>query len=137
MNKLILTLIRDTYNKGSTIGELYANGAFVGYTLEDALRVVKIKHETAIPEGLYKVITSISTRFGKKMPQVLNVPNFRGIRIHGGNTDENTSGCPLLGLNRDDENIWDCSQVNKDLIELIDQYEETFLCVVNYDMSNV
>jgi len=94
------------------MGSLYANGVFVGYTLEDALRVVKIKHETAIEVGIYKVVLSLSNRFKKVMPEVLNVPNFKGVRVHGGNRDNNTSGCPLLGAKRTDSYIFECSKVN-------------------------
>lgn len=132
-NKLILTLIRNTYNLKNTIGELYANGAFLGYTLEDALRVIKIKHETAIPTGMYKVVLSHSNRFGRIMPEVLSVPSFEGIRVHGGNTDKNTSGCPLLGKHKTKDSVYECSEVNEELIRIIGQHKETFLCVVNYE----
>jgi len=31
------------------------------------------------------------------MLRVMNVPGFSGVRLHAGNTEENTDGCILLG----------------------------------------
>ena len=132
VNKLILTLVRDIVNKNNTLGKLYANGEFLGYTLEDALRPVKIKGETAIPFGFYKVTLSMSNRFGRIMPLLHDVRGFSGVRIHGGNDEHDTEGCPLLGISRNKNNIWNCSQVNKDLINLIGEYDETYISVVMY-----
>jgi hypothetical protein len=84
----------DTY----TIGKMTIDGIFFCYTLEDKVRSEKIKGKTAIPEGTYSVIIDRSTRFGRDMPHILNVPNFEGIRIHSGNTDLDTDGCILIGL---------------------------------------
>lgn len=84
----------------STIGELLIDGIFECYTLEDIERPVKIKSETAIPKGTYKVIINQSNRFKRLMPLVLNVPNFEGIRIHSGNTNHDTEGCILVGRTR-------------------------------------
>lgn len=84
----------------STIGELTIDGKFECYTLEDKERDVKIKCETAIPKGTYKVIINQSNRFKKLLPLVLNVPNFEGIRIHPGNTNHDTEGCILVGRTR-------------------------------------
>ena len=136
MNKLILTLVRDTINEDNTIGSLYANGEFVGYTLEDALRPFKIKGKTAIPFGFYKVVLSKSTRFGRVMLEILDVRGFSGIRIHGGNDEFDTDGCPLLGTHRSETSIWNCSKVNRDLIELVDDYDECFISVV-HDSSKI
>ena len=82
MSKLILTLVREYVNKENTIGSLYANGELVGYTLEDAMRTIKIPKETAIPCGFYKVSLSMSNRFGRLMPLIHDVSGFSGVRIH-------------------------------------------------------
>ena len=85
-----------------TIGKLYIDGAYFCDTLEDTVRPagVKIASKTAIPAGTYKVKKTMSPRFKKILPEILNVPNFSGVRIHSGNTAADTDGCLLLGLNR-------------------------------------
>ena len=67
----------------------YANGAY------------KVKDRSAIPEGRYAVVISFSPKFKQWLPILLGVPKFDGIRIHAGNTSEDTEGCILVGKNRE------------------------------------
>ena len=87
-----------------TIGKLFVDGKYFCDTLEDQCRDLdreeKVMHETAIPAGTYEVVVNVSVRFERKLPLLLDVPYFSGIRIHRGNTDKDTSGCILVGENK-------------------------------------
>lgn len=90
-----------------TIGELRIDGdaSRACWTLEDVVREVpgvpvidwKVPEKTAIPVGKYRLIVNRSERFKRAMPLLLDVEGFTGVRIHPGNTDENTEGCILVG----------------------------------------
>lgn len=101
-----LTLVRINYNDKTTIGRLYINNEFFCYTLEDRVRPkgVKVYSETAIPSGIYKVIVSYSPKFKKLLPEILNVPMFSGIRMHGGLNANSSAGCVILAKELVDEN---------------------------------
>lgn len=101
-----LLLIRNVYTEESTIGELYVNGKFECFTLEDKPRAVKIDGKTAIPTGIYQVIIDFSTRFQQEMPHLLDVPNYSGIRIHPGNIAEDTHGCILVGTTKSENKLY-------------------------------
>lgn len=101
-----LTLVRQASVGGATLGRLYIDGVYACATLEDEVREVagkpvvdwKIKNVTAIPSGVYRVVLENSARFGPDTPTLLDVPGFQYIRMHAGNTSEDTEGCILLGL---------------------------------------
>lgn len=97
---MTITIKRLYKSDNSTIGEMTIDGKWECYTLEDKERDIKIKSETAIPKGTYKVIINQSNRFKRLLPLVLNVPGFEGIRIHPGNTNHDTEGCILVGRTR-------------------------------------
>ena len=94
-----------------TFGELAIDGAAVCHTLEDQVRPAgtKVPNETAIPFGRFKVIIDMSTRFGRLMLHILDVPGFTGVRVHGGNTEADTDGCILVGMSADGKEIYNCA----------------------------
>ena len=93
-----LKLERFEYGSTFTIGRFYIDGVYHCFSLEDVVRKgAKVNGQTAIPTGTYNVIIDVSTRFGKQLPHILDVPNFTGVRIHTGNTSKDTEGCILLG----------------------------------------
>ena len=114
---MILTLDRKYKLPTYTIGKLYIDGEYFCDTLEDKDRGltddmtvseisnIKIKKETAIPTGTYKVTITYSNRFKKNMPLINDVKGFEGIRIHSGNTDKDTEGCILVGFNKVKGNV--------------------------------
>ena len=94
-----IDVVRTTFNKDSTVGEMMLDGEHECWTLEDTVRPagIKIYGETAIPYGTYRVLVTHSTRFNRDLPLLLNIPGFEGIRIHPGNTAADTHGCILVG----------------------------------------
>ena len=102
-----LTLTRMASANGATVGILTdPDGEHLCYTLEDVVREVtgqpvlawKIRGQTAIPRGTYRVTFVNSARFGPGTLNLCDVPGFEAIRMHGGNTVQDTEGCILLGL---------------------------------------
>lgn len=126
--ELLLKRLHKTSN--STIGELYVNGVFECYTLEDVERAVKIKNETAIAKGKYKVVITYSNRFKRDLPLLLNVPNFEGVRIHSGNTNHDTEGCILVGLTRSKDFIGNSRKAFAKLFDKLKKEKEINLTII-------
>ena len=103
-----------------TIGRIFANGTYLFNTLEDTdrglaswmteavIKTMKIAGITAIPAGTYKVWLTVSQKFknkpwakkyGGKVPEIVSVIGFSGVRIHPGNTAADTEGCIIVGDN--------------------------------------
>lgn len=107
-----LQVLRYSSAKESTLGLLFdisEKRKFLAFTLEDEYREEKVKHETRIPAGTYaiqfrteggfhsKYLKKFKSPFHKGMLHLQNVPGFEYILIHGGNDDDDTSGCLLVG----------------------------------------
>ena len=108
-------LQRRPSGSASTIGEVTVNGEPYCFTVEDIVREMpnvsvaawKVKGETAIPQGSYRVIVTESNRFGRPLPLLVDVPFFSGIRLHPGNTAEDTEGCILPGSREENGMVFD------------------------------
>lgn len=72
---------------------------------------LKVKHQTAIPTGTYKIVMNVvSNSFIKKqkykdfcngkLPRLSYVKGFSGILIHAGIDQDSSSGCIIVGLNK-------------------------------------
>jgi hypothetical protein len=105
---MIINQLR-TYFTARTTSELYVDGVkLIGSCLEDIGRPqgVKIQDETCIPEGVYGVKITLSSRFKKPLILLYNQPvdlsvvdgtaKWTGIRVHSGSTVEHTAGCVLF-----------------------------------------
>ena len=118
-------LNRITRKLSYTIGRLFVDGKYFCDTLEDRCRDLdkekKVMNETAIPEGTYEVIVNVSARFKRKLPLLLDVPHFSGIRIHRGNTDKDTSGCILVGENKQPGRVINSTLYELRLTEMVEK----------------
>lgn len=127
---------KDTY----TIGIIYINGARFSEVIEDKdrglkdsmsdleVRSKKVYGKTAIPTGKYKIAFTYSSKFAartwasKYNGKVLEIPNvkgFSGVRIHPGNTADDSLGCILPGRNLEKGKVL---QSTKYYYKLLDEY---------------
>ena len=149
-----LILERIAKRKNYTIGKLYIQRQvddeyLAGHekqyfcdTLEPTWRdykggAYKVKGRSAIPEGRYAVVISYSPEFEQWLPILLGGPEFnskwQGIRIHAGNTSEDTEGCILVGQNKIvgqvvDSRIW-LHRLKQKIVEAKDKGEAVWLTV--------
>ena len=121
--------LRRLYQKEKyTIGPLYVNGKYYCDVLEDPVRDLnqdgdlldegegKIPGNTAIPYGTYDIILSMSPKFGRVLPLLLNVKHFTGIRIHTGTKSD---GCLVIGENTVPGKVINGKKYEQELIQLM------------------
>tara|TARA_R110002012_G_scaffold252219_1_gene431184 strand:+ start:1145 stop:1612 length:468 start_codon:yes stop_codon:yes gene_type:complete len=153
-----LEVLRFSSQKDSTHGLLFENTdigrKFLCYTLEDEARALKVKGETRIPAGVYKIELrtegGFHNRYVKKYPgihqgmlHVTDVPGFEWILIHTGNTDEHTAGCLLVGDSQENNLLLPDGFIGKSvnaykriypsIAKAIKQGEEVTITYIDYD----
>ncbi len=123
-----LTLKRTYKAPDYTIGHLYIDGQYFCDTLEDTVRDLtrekKNPGQTAIPAGTYHVLVTYSPKFKRKLPILVNVPMFTGIRIHRGNTAKDTEGCILVGKNTEKGKVTGSTDYEIELTRRLSEAEE-------------
>lgn len=118
--------------EGYTLGILTRDGVQVGYTLEDEDRKLesggaKVFGKTAIPRGRYLVKLTYSNRFRKMLPQIMDVPGYEGVRIHGANTAEQLEGCIAVGVNQTPFGVSICAPVVNGIVRTLEDNDEVWL----------
>ena len=129
------TLYRTSKTDKETLGELQVSD-FKCYTLElpdlnnDGIEGNEFQ-KSCIPEGVYKVKSHVSKKFGKCF-WVLGVPNRTAILIHAGNFHWHTKGCVLVGSDHKDRNKDGLLDVinSKVTMNILTQYDITELEIV-------
>ena len=130
-----LTLKRIAKRADYTIGRLEdENGVKICDTLEPTWRdfkggELKVPRKSAVPEGTYQVVVTKSKKFGKYLPLLVGVPGFEGIRIHSGNTVNDTEGCILVGQNLIKGKVLLSRLTLEKLMRLIENEKRIFLTI--------
>ena len=130
-----LTLTRIAKRADYTIGRLEdKNGIKICDTLEPTWRdykggELKVPRKSAVPEGTYPVVVTKSKKFGKYLPLLVGVPGFEGIRIHSGNTVNDTEGCILVGQNLIKGKVLLSRLTLEKLMRLIENEKRIFLTI--------
>ena len=137
-----LLIDRKWKKQSYTISNLYIDGKWFCNCLEDAdrgldnsmsedmIRTLKKPSITAIPRGTYEItLDVVSPKYSKvqfykdvcngKVPRLKNVKGFDGILIHAGNTEHNTNGCLLCGLNKIKGQVVNSKETFKQLYKLL------------------
>lgn len=132
-------LLRRKYKaEGYTIGNLYVDGRFFCHTIEDQVRDLpehcpdtgsgrscrckaKVYGRTAIPGGKYRVTMEYSPRFKRVLPLLHGVPHFLGIRIHSGNSEEDSAGCIIVGRNTVKGKVTESRKTLEGLVALLSE----------------
>jgi hypothetical protein len=134
-----LLLKRRFKGESYTIGSLFLNSVYFCDTLEDKDRGLKqdtalyeiaktkIKHKTAIPAGIYEVIVNMSPAKKRLLPRLLNVPGFDGILIHRGNTEDDSSGCILVGENKVKGKVINSTKYEEKLVEILKNQNKIYI----------
>ena len=134
---------RFKYDARRTWGRLYINGKFLCFTLEDTLRPwgIKVPGETGIPAGTYRIKLTMSGKFKRLLPIIFTEDNgyqirkagteWKGVRLHRGNSIKDTWGCPLVGYTLLAMGVGNSTKAEQDLVTALVGQGEVPLTITN------
>ena len=103
-----------------TLGERLVNGLRLGYTREPSgFRMIDTPPLDIVPPGQYRIVVSFSELFQRHVPELVGVPGFDDVRIHGCDLIEPRTGHILLGKDLTPDGVRDSDVVNKIIISII------------------
>lgn len=101
---------RFIFNKTYTMSRVYVDGEFFSFALEpydasitketpvEDIKELKEKNgKIAVGLGEYELVYTWSNKYKKMLPLVKDTPGFSGVRIHSGNTSDDTRACLCPG----------------------------------------
>lgn len=143
-----LKLKRKYQGKTYTIGDLLIDGHFFCNTIEDVIRNLptqcpdslhgkscncteKKYGETAIPAGIYRVTMEYSPKFKRVLPYLHDVPHFSSILIHSGNSEKDSAGCIIVGMNTMKGKVLDSRKTSDALNQILMQEKDVVIEIVD------
>jgi len=149
-----LLVKRQSTGDESTIGTMHRTDpalGFRGFTMEDQPNEPKVKGETRIPAGRYKIELrnegGMTQRYAQKfdfhrgMLWLQDVPDFTFVYVHYGNYEKDTDGCILIGDGAQSNVLEDgmvtasvaaYSRLYKEIIAAMDAGDEVWITIEDY-----
>ena len=106
---MLIKVVRESPIGFAVPSRIYIDGVFFCYGLEN--------ESYMIPTGTYSAYGMTSPKFGTNKVY-LNVPSRSAILFHGGNNHEQSKGCIIVGLNRDNDTV--SGDVSDELFNIVD-----------------
>ena len=144
MTPLVFLVLRDVCSvgckasEGFSLGRIYADSSYIGFTLEDEDRRLeegneKVYGRTAIPLGRYKMSLYQSPKHGL-VPLLHDVPGFTYIEIHKANEADELLGCIAVGRDRTEVGVRNCAPILNRIVAMMEQAADEgrdVFCVVD------
>ena len=148
-----LEILRDRGKPDASLGVLFEvtdTRELLCFTLEDEARAEKVRGETRIPAGRYRILFrnegGMTRHYAVRFPRthrgmlwLQDVPGFKWVYFHIGNTDDDTNGCVLVGETRDEQRmeVYDSGlayvKIYEPIADAIQRGEQVWVTIEDYD----
>lgn len=117
-----MLLLREQMINDAVLGGLYVGGQRVCETLENK--------DKLIPCGHHTLSVTKSPKFKRDLALIHSdaIPSSRGIRLHAGNRADQSLGCVLVGMSRDNDRLADSKTAETIVTALARKDSELIIC---------